>query len=291
MTSLMDTIKTEMGGPAAKPKPELGTTNQISKLLAAKSGKAMIPGASGPRQSALGERIAARETELGQKALGEQATITGEQQAQQSADITQRSEQQDTRFEEQRATQRATFDRQANTLLDNFIRDNKVLETSKDIQNIEQVGAGLRLNNKKYIDNLQMEGQKSRLDDKLEFKAKLAQDIFADSEDLLMSQYSFDTIMKADDREFAEEIGKIDAAAALDMASKEIDAANAQAKWGAVAGAVDAGVKAVATYKGSGTANITESTGITGETMYTDTSTGQQMDSQGQDMADTIGQA
>ena len=61
MTSLMDALKQGMTG--EQPKPELGETGQVQRLLAAKKGKAATP-TTGPRQSAIAERMAARQTEL-----------------------------------------------------------------------------------------------------------------------------------------------------------------------------------------------------------------------------------
>ena len=91
MASLMDTIKNEMQAPAEK--PQLGETTEIERLMRAKSGKAAQP-SSGPRQSALGERIAARQTELGGQQIAQQGAITAQQQEEQGADIAQRTQQQ-----------------------------------------------------------------------------------------------------------------------------------------------------------------------------------------------------
>lgn len=246
MASLLDAINKNLKpSTPAQQAPQLGETEQVRRLVRAKSGKAVGP-SSGPAQSSLGERVVAGQTRLGQQQLASQAKLIGEQQGQQAADIAQREQQQATQFEQQREQQKADYSRQADSILNQYTQGNKQLSTQKDLANIEQAGAALRLSNQQYIDRLQTEGQRARLDNDVNFKTQMAQNVFSDAEDLLSNQLAFKAIMDADDREFRNQIAQIDAATALDMARSEIEATKAGNIWTGVGNLAQTAISAYA---------------------------------------------
>lgn len=235
MASLMDALKPQLTGQATE-KPELGETEQVQRLMRAKTGKATEPGA-GPRQSAIAEKMAARQSELGRQELAGKGEILAGQQEAQAADITQREQQQQRQAQQAVEAQQQQFQLQSDAMLNQFLQGEKRLQTQQDLADLEQVGAGLRLQNQQYVDTLRQEGQKARLDDAINFKSQLAQQAFADSQDLISSDYAFRAVVEADDREFEKELQEISALDALEMVKRDIESSKTAGRWTAATAA------------------------------------------------------
>lgn len=242
MATLLDTINKNLK-PETTEGPQLGATAETSRLLRAKSGKAEQP-SSGPRQTALGERIAAGQTRAGLEQIGAQQDITQAQQEEQAADIEQRGELQQQAFESKQKLMGDRFNQQAENLLKQYARENKQLETEEDIKNMEQIGFSLRLQNKSYINELQNEGAKARLDDSNKFKEEMMRDVFSDQQNLLSNQLAFDNIMNIDDKAFQVELQKMNANHARQLARDAAAAKSQQDKFAAGASIITTAAKA-----------------------------------------------
>ena len=243
--NLFDTIKQRIAQPEPVT-PQLGQGEAIQALSRAKTGKEAAPG-SGPRQSALGEKLAARQAQLGQEQLATTGQLKAAQQTEQQADIAERTRQQAREYEQQRDLQERQLKIQTDNILNEFATGERRLNNRRDLAAMEQVGTALRLENQQYIQNLQQEAQKARLDDSLNFEEALTRDMYQHSEDMMIDESTFNTLIRMDDRAFEQELAKINAAIALELMEKQIKAANTQAMFGAATDLVTGTTQSVLT--------------------------------------------
>lgn len=239
MANLMEILKSSQSAQQAS--PQLGETEQISKLVGAKSGKA-APVGSGPRQSSLASAVANNVSRGQIQEQQQQAGLVQEQQVTQLNDINQRGQQQQTEFSEKNKQLKNQFDTRMGQMLDNYAMEGRKLDTTRDIENMEQVGFNIRLNNDQYVNKLKQEGQKARLDNDISFKTQLMMNAFADTETVLKDNIMFKTIMDADSREFEKQLSAIDANIAMGLMRKEMEAQQAGDMWAGLGGVAKAGL-------------------------------------------------
>ena len=153
MANLLDTVQKNLAGQTAKPQQQetgLGATSGIEQLLRQSKGKDTGP-QSGPKGSALGERIQARQAELEQLQVAEQGKVLGQQQQAQEADIDQRAEQEQQQAKQQLQQMGQQTQMKVDNLLDEYAQGQRRLESDQDMSNMELIGFNARLNNDKYI--------------------------------------------------------------------------------------------------------------------------------------------
>jgi hypothetical protein len=112
------------------------------------------------------------------------------------------------------------------SILQDFEQGRAKLELGKDKARMEQALFGMRLSNKKYVDQLEIEGRKRRLDNAVQFKEALTETLFKEELDLLKSDISFKRKLAGDEREFAALLESIDLDTALRLVMQESEAAN-----------------------------------------------------------------
>ena len=259
VASLYDTIKQGLQQVTAQPAPMTDQTVQASRLLRAKSGKAV----SGPEVSRVpvGEQAAVQQTQLGLEQLRPQAALQAQQ-----VGTAEQAQQEAAGREERQIAQSRRIDTvqnriQTERLLNDLARDKQSLNLDKDRARLEQAGAYLALQDQQYVDRLQDEGRRARLDDKATFKEELQKSIFGDNTDLLQTQLGNRSILDANDREFRRALKNIDLATAAALVRNEIATSNEQAKWEGIGNIIGAGVQGVGAYanmpKASGTQSLT----------------------------------
>jgi len=239
MATLMDSLKKSLTGEAPKA-PELGQTQRVQGLLEAKAGKALADD-TGPARSTIGETSAALQTKA---ALTDQSL----QNKLQSASITQEQAAQDVKVEEERKNlgsqveeYRSAFERQSDNLLRDFERDSRQLEDTRTQSKTEQLGFLLRLQDKQYIDQLQMEGDKARLNSNIGFKEAAFRSQLEDNMTLFKNDQMFKKFVNASERDFREQLGKMDINFAMQVASNAQQAANQQSMFSGIGSLVSAG--------------------------------------------------
>jgi len=225
--SILDKVKQQMQAPAQQPANLGGQTQTVRGLLQAKTGKQVAP-TSGPQQSSIKERMAQKATQDASKQVQQTGQIQAAQIGEREADIEQRQDQQQVEFEENLANATAQFDRQSDSIMNQFFNGQKSLQNSKDIADLEQLGFIARLDNKQYIDALQLEGQKKRLSEGQNFKLEMAKTVFADSQDFLKDDLQYRAMMDMDDRAWNENLANMDINKALEFAEAENKQANAE---------------------------------------------------------------
>ena len=243
----MDTIRTNMQAGPKPAQPGISQTAQVQQLLQAKSGKAVGPTAA-PGISNIGEKVAAQQAQIAEQQVQQQGMLQGQAIQQQASEQAQQAQIQGRQLDERTLDQMDEFTRNHNAILDDYNRGIKQLDLNKDKSKLEQIGFNLRLNNDKYVTDLQREGRRSRLDNEIKFNEELTRTIFADEEDLLRNDLNFRALIGANDRDFREEIGNISISHALDIADTEAKAANSQMMWQGIGAMTSAGIKGYESY-------------------------------------------
>lgn len=260
--ALLDIVKKQLQTPGSTPAG--GTlqggeqTESVRRILRAKTGKEAAPGTTGPRQSAIQEKIAQRQTDIGLGQLAQKGQIQAAQLEEREADIAQREEQQKESFLNNIQKLRSQYLQETNNLLDNYNRGVKTLDTRKDIKELEQLGFMARMQNDKYIHNLQTEGKRKRLDSGVNFKREMAKSILRNQEQLLSDKLAFERIISADDREFRKELSKINIDYALQIANNAAASQGARQVATGLGGVVTGGIQAYSAFRNNkGDANLT----------------------------------
>lgn len=244
-TNLMDTIQQKLANPqpVQGSLPQMGQGQDIATLIKARSGKAQQAGAA-PAMSNVAEQVAANQVKTAQTQLGAEGKIQAAQQQEQSADIQQNAQQSNKQFQEQRADQKQNLRIKTDQILDEYATGQKKIRNMKDIENLEQVGFSIRLNNDQYINQLQNEGNRARLDDMAEFRYQAAQDAWGLKDNQMMDQRAFSDMMSMSDREFQEKLAEYDAqdiVSDLEYQSKTAEArGKAEATGGIMSGILGA---------------------------------------------------
>lgn len=211
------------------------------RLLRGKTGKAITP--DGIRPSALAEQQQVAQTGQQLKEVAQ----TGQMQAgaieQQERGEAQQQELAQKDIEQRREQMSQQFEQQSTQLLNELERSGKELDVQKDAAKIEQLGFMHGMQDKAYIDKLQNEGRKRRLDDNIEFKIALQESVFSDMLALFEDDIRFKNIMDADERDFAREISNIKAEDFLQAYKSETKAANQRSWWEGIGGIVSGGTK------------------------------------------------
>lgn len=258
--ALIDKIQQNLATAGSTP---IGTTDQTGRartLLAAKSGKALPTTASAP-QSAVAESAANDQTNQAlapvQQAGNIAAANVGQQVKQLGAAET--GARADLALRQQQLQQSNSIRKQQ--LLGDLGRDRASLDLDKDRAKLEQLAFTMRLSDKKYVDQLEAEGYRKRLDSDLGFKEELQKSIFGSNTDLVKKGLGNKDVLSADNREFAQALANIDINAALQVASNEAADAKQAAMISGVGGLATAGVGYYGSTKNASTTGSTAAPG------------------------------
>lgn len=193
-----------------------GELEFAQKLTQGLTGKA--PQAAQPGKVSLQEQLALQTgKELGEQqrqqglAVGEQLSQAASQQ-QKQAELTGRKQTQQKQAVEQE------FARKSMSTLKELDRNLDKLSTEQRGAKLEQLGTEARLSNKQYIDKLNLEGAKSRLNDKIGFKEQAYKTIFDNDISLFKDNIAFKKMQDLDDDQFKRLLAQIDINTALEMA-------------------------------------------------------------------------
>lgn len=265
MANLLDTIR-QNNQQLTKPQGVSDQTAQLSTLLRAKSGKQV--GTPSIASSSLGEQQAVAETNQSLQGVRNQASI---QQA--GLEQQQAAEQQQTQLQKADIRQQNKFDTIQNklktdSLLSELERNKGKLDTARYQSSMEQLGANLRLQNTQYIDNLEREGARARLDDDVKFKEEMARATFGDQQDLLQKALGNKSVLDANEREFQKSMAQmgLDDSYAMFRAQQRNEAQ--RALYSGIGAITTAGIGAYGTFKDRAP---TDEGGTTGDINTSDT--------------------
>lgn len=239
MASILENVR--RGLETAPARPQLGAQEQTQQLTRATTGKAVgsgtTPGLSTQQQQAAAQQTMQqqRQVQLKQQEVSG-ALAAGEKQIQQEQRQAKRE------FTQREVQVKEQAYQKLGMLLDDMAKKSDQLGLAKNKAQVEQAGFLLRLNNEKYITRLEVEGRKSRLNDEIRFKEALTQSIFAEERELFKSSLQFQSLVRAEGREFKEELAMLDLDQAMEIAQMNADNANEKAKWEAIGGIITGAV-------------------------------------------------
>ena len=244
--SILDNIRKNLTG-AAGPVVQTDRTQQIEALQQGQTGKAAIP-TSGPRTSTVAEQAAL----AANRAQAVQTNLAGEIQATQ---LEQQEEAQQGQFNNQELATiekaldvKQNFANQSEAIMGNLERQGRELDVRRDGAKIEQLGFNIRLNNKEYIEQLQREGQLSRIDNAAQFEEELKRTIFADQLDALNESLDMRRLIDGDERQFQDGLAQISIDDALAMAGIQAQQFKSQQQAGMLDSLLKAGIKGYEKY-------------------------------------------
>ena len=242
MATLLETLKKNLGGVGASTAPIADETGQVQQLLAAKKGIVGPASALGPRGLNVAEAAARGQTQQQLQQVGQDAGLQATAIGQAAASQEQEQSQQEQRLEGQRAESNLRNKVETETVLRNLEQSKATLTEDQRQAGVEQVGAMLRFQNDDYIRNLQREGDRARLKDKVAFDEQLTESIFADNIAGKKLFYANQELFDASDRDFNKELAKIDITTALQMAKENAAFGQKQAQVQGVAEIAKTGV-------------------------------------------------
>lgn len=254
MANLLDALKPQMQD----------TTSGLATLLRAKSGKAV----AGPSTalSTQQEQAALAQTVQAMQPVEAAAETQAMAQEQQAREVEQRAEQQQTEIAQAREANRMQTQLRTDQLLQELEQGRGKMDLARYQSNLEQVGFNLRLDNKEYVDNLQREGARARLNDRVQFEKQLALSTLANNKELLEKELGNRSVLAASDREFSKKLAEMGIQNAWQILNNDIKAAQEIGQAQAVGGLITAGVSAADKYldsrsTGVGESNKTSATG------------------------------
>lgn len=248
MASLQDTIRANLTGANTPPEQQAGAatdaTSSLQGLMAARGGKAMSGGAPTPRLSNVQEQVQQNLAAQQQGQVQQQGQMQARNIEQAAASQQQAVGQAEQEIDANRVEMIDKFAAESERLLRDFSREGRQLNLQKDAAKLEQLGFNLRLADDKYINQLQSEGKKARLNNAANFEFELTKAVFADEQELFNSSLQFKSLMKAKDRDFQRELGEMDIETALQIATSNANAANSATLWGGVANTTSGAISA-----------------------------------------------
>lgn len=278
--SLVDQLR-QSGGPQPK-QPSLVSQLQGQQTQLQQAARATQAGAGGLGFTGAGR--GSRQTErfsLAEVAGQEQQIQQAEQM--QAAQVDQAARQQEQQFQFQAEDQderalnsRIEWSNQARQIVTQFSRESTRMELAETKAAVEFSATLMRLSTDAYVEQLQMEGRKSRLDSEVSFKEALAEAVFDDEIGLLTDDLNFRSIINADRRTQTEWVASFDLDYAIRMAESSAQTQQAVQKYQAVGEGISAVAGVVGQAAASGVFSGDSKAPATGPTDTTYTGTGVQ---------------
>lgn len=239
-TTLMEALQAQKQKPAA---PAPGTTDLTRKLLLAKSGKAgAAAGGGAPNISNLGEQAAIQQTtaDLGQ--VEKQGQVADQAEAMGNEGLAEAERAGRTSLGQQRQGNQLQLKMDTNRLFRDIEESGKKLDFEKDKAQLDQLSQNLRLQDQQYVDKLQHEGQKARLDNDLDFEKEYQKSQLGDLEELYRTKLGVNNLLSAKERDLKKFMGTMDIQDAIQIAKSNGKRAAIQQKWQGIGNAAEAGI-------------------------------------------------
>jgi AraC-like DNA-binding protein len=229
---------------AAKPAISFAPTalEQSQKMAQASTGKADT-GVAGASVSNIAEQVAEDQTAKQQAELQQQASLAERgQQTEEEQQYLQLADQ-ELEYRNKGLQLKQEFNNQLSKLIQDFKEKGDTLDLEKSKAAAEQIGTLMRLLDDKYVNNLKMEGAKRRLQNMKAFKEAAIESQFSNQLGLLEDDFSFKTMLRADDREFKMKMEQMGFQQALDMVEAEIQGNKDAMVWRGAGGLLESGIQ------------------------------------------------
>jgi len=232
--------------------PQFGQSESLKQLQAATAGREVVGGEGGPQQGSMAEMVAAAAAQQQQKEDVLQGQVAAAGLEQQAKEQEQQFRQKEAMLDEQALNSRQQMLNKTQEILQDFSQRREELDFREDSARVQYAMTSMRMSNDDYLDRLEAEAARSRLDDQTAFEWELTQSIFRDEFEIFKNDLSFRSAMNADERSFKEYIAEIDINQAIQLAAMQTEAAETSAQYQAygniASGVVKAGTVAVGSY-------------------------------------------
>lgn len=242
MASILENVK--KGLTAAAQTPQLGAQQQAQTLARAVTGKAVAAGAT-PQLSEQLQAQAQAETMQAQRQLVQQGQQVAAQlgAAEQKIEVAARRERR--KLDARDLALRENAAQKVDEILTKNMRGQAELQFKRDEAQVEQMGFLMRLNSEKYIQKLEIEGRKARLDNEISFRESVQRTIFDEELKLLDESLRFKSLIRATERDFREKTAEVDINFALQIAEAEAAGNNTAMRYQAISGIATASIQGV----------------------------------------------
>lgn len=257
MADLFETINqtlkdsaTPLGArPSASLGPESGTA-QARAQLAANTGKAFESTGSSEGRISSQQEIAVQQ----------QAAQALKQQQQQSKALTTKVKSQAEALEGQAKTQsqaltqqwtatQEDFQTKAAALMQQLSHEGERVDFQQRQGEAQQMTQLMRLSAEKYVNQLQIEGVKSRLENSAAFQDAINRATFTDELAMMNSNLNFKRLVNANDREYKQRLAEIDVDMALEIAAMQAKTTSQQAQFSGLSSILSTGIQAGVTHQ------------------------------------------
>lgn len=226
-----------------------GQTEEVRQLQrTAATGKAAQE-QTGPKAANLVERVARQQVQQQEAQIDERDQLLAEQIETRAQTVAQQFDAAKMQQLEQVLNQKQQLQNQTTQLLNQFARERGKLDVAKKQAQFEQLGFELRMNNEEYVQKLQQNGARSRLENDANFKEELQRSVFANEMELFNSDLDFQRLMYAEGRELIQALHDLDVEHFRQMGRIETDATAGAAKYSAMSDMVSGGASAWSSYQ------------------------------------------
>jgi hypothetical protein len=215
---------------AGDPIPVGGYTNQLQQLIQAKTGKAPVA-TTGPRRTNLLEQQAAAMGRAETTQLLGEAQLAQAGQQQQMNIQQQQAQQQAQQMEQGVQEKKAALRAKADELYANVKTSYAEMDTSRKVAAFEQLGFMYSLSNDKYIDRLNTEATKRRLENKIQEELALKAAVFSEQLDLLKSNLQFKRMIDLQEDRMLQALNAMDIEMAIQIAAADTAAEARKANY------------------------------------------------------------
>jgi hypothetical protein len=249
MATLLDAIRRNMQqAPQQQAPAAVGATQAAARLQQARGGK-QVGATEGPQMSTVAEQVGIQQAQQGLQDVGQQAAIQSEQLAQRGAEQEQREQLAGAQIQQGRQINREQAAQEERNLISAFERERAGMSEEDRQAKMEQIGFVAALQDDEYMNKLQMEGARRRLDNDAEFRVALRQQFLTDMEDILRDDLQFRDLESLKQNDWERGMAKMDYGTAIKLAQRMIDDAANEQFWSGIQGTVVSGASAYGQYK------------------------------------------
>jgi hypothetical protein len=218
--------------------PLATTTNETAKvadLLRAKSGRAVS--STGVGQTNLAEQSAVADANSTlQNQVAPAAELQNNQLQLQADEQQQSADLQKADVDQRRNIVQQQAQNKLGELMQSFGQQRQELDLKRDRAQVDQIMTTARLANKQYVDQLEEEGRKLRLDNAADFQNQLLDTTFENNSSLIKSKIGADNVLRSTDRQYQQRLSQITVDDIMAGAAQDIDvdnraASQAQSNW------------------------------------------------------------
>jgi hypothetical protein len=246
MASIFDSMSLPSAASTPNPltAPRAGTTQRLQDLIQG--------GKQAPQQGlALDteeEQGALNEARVGASLVQKEGDMMTERLKQKEVAQTQEFDFQAQDLEERRINSQLEIANKSSDLLMKNSQNFQELDMKKQ-KSIAMFSMSLaRMSNSNYLDELQMEGTRHRLDSEMQFREALQSSIFSDEEELLKNDLNFKSILNADERNFKDELAELDIDLSIQLSQSKTAGEQASTMYRAGGQVLQGGIQAGTAY-------------------------------------------